>query len=556
MKQLIALLLCTLPSLALGHCPDWDMQRAVAEIEALTAQVARWNDAYHRRGLSLVDDEVYDQTHQRLEQWRTCFNSTAALSSDPLLTSGGPVAHPVVQTGLGKLANAEAIEAWMATRSGIWVQPKVDGVAVTLHYRHGSLVQMVSRGNGSQGQDWTARAHRLQAIPSRLPTKDEVIVQGELYWQMPNHVQASAGSAGARGNVAGAMARNVLDTATAEQIGLFVWDWPNGPDSMQARLEGLAALGFGLSVPLTRPVDTVAQASEWRDYWYRHPLPFASDGIVLRQGQRPGASHWQAQTPHWAVAWKYPLRTAVTRVLDVRFSIGRSGRVTPVLQLEPVQLDDRQISRVSLGSVAHWLKADVQPEDQVAIALAGLTIPRFDRVVWRPQQRHRIDPPDISAHHALSCWQASPGCEQQFIARLVWLSGKNALNLPQLGPGTWQTLVDAGLVVELLDWLHLDQQQLQPAPGIGEVRAHALVASFQQARKRPFAIWLQALGMPPGGDTLAADNWNTLAATSLEQWQAKPGIGATRSRQLRAFFTAADVVRLSQELHEAGIAGF
>lgn len=556
MKQLIALLLFTLPCLASAHCPDWPERRAAEEVEALAVQVAHWDDAYHRRGLSLVDDEVYDQTRQRLEQWRTCFNSTAATRLDPLITSGGPVAHPIVQTGLGKLATVEAVEAWMAPRTDIWVQPKVDGVAVTLHYRHGALIRMVSRGNGSQGQDWTSQALKLRAIPSRLPMDEEVIVQGELYWQMHDHVQASAGSAGARGNVAGAMARRTLDDAIADQIGLFVWDWPNGPDSMQARLDGLVALGFGLSVPLTQPIETSAHAQEWRDYWYRHPLPFATDGIVLRQGQRPDASRWQAQLPHWAIAWKYPLRTAVTRVRDVQFSIGRSGRVTPVLQLEPVQLDDRQISRVSLGSVARWQEADVQPDDQIAIALAGLTIPRFDDVVWRSQQRQRVDAPDTSAYHALSCWQATPGCEQQFIARLVWLSGKHALNLPQLGPGTWQTLVEAGLVFDLLDWLHLDLPRLQAVPGVGEARATALLASFQQARERPFAHWLQALGLPPGGDTLPATDWNTLTATRSEQWQALPGIGATRSRQLLDFLADPQVARLGQQLHEAGIAGF
>jgi DNA ligase (NAD+) len=138
----------------MADCPDWPNLRAEMEIAALAAQVAQWDDAYHRRGLSLVDDEIYDQTRRRLEQWQDCFaTNSAATAADPLDGSDGPVAHPVAQTGLAKLADAEAAKDWLTARSDVWVQPKVDGVAVTLHYQQGSLVRVVSRGDGSHGQD-------------------------------------------------------------------------------------------------------------------------------------------------------------------------------------------------------------------------------------------------------------------------------------------------------------------------------------------------------------------------------------------------------------------
>ncbi|AHL77167.1 NAD-dependent DNA ligase LigB [Stutzerimonas stutzeri] len=556
MRPIITLLLCLAPVLSSAQCPDWTAERADLESRALQRQLAEWDDAYHRQGIALVDDEVYDQARSRLRYWNDCFAQGSVTPADPLATATGDVPHPVAQTGLAKLADRAAVTAWMARRTDLWIQPKVDGVAVTLHYRNSSLVQAVSRGDGSRGQDWTARARQLPAVPSQLPLAGEVILQGELYWQLEHHVQATAGSVGARGRVAGAMARQTLDQATARRIGLFVWDWPNGPSDMQARLDGLTAMGFTQSAELTMPIDTIAHAAHWRDHWFHHPLPFASDGIVLRQGERPNSGAWQAQPPNWAAAWKYPVRTAVARVRKVQFSIGRTGKITPVLELDPLQLDDRRISRVSLGSLPRWQEADIRPDDQVAIALAGLTIPRYEGVVWRAQHRQPVDAPAADAYHALSCWQASPGCEQQFVARLVWLSGKKGLDLPQLGPGTWQTLVESGLVAGLLDWLQLDQRRLQSVPGIGEASASSLASSFQLARERPFTAWLQALGVPPTGDTQLADNWDSLAATSPEQWQARPGIGATRARQLRAFFSTPEVLRLRQQLHETGIAGF
>ncbi len=556
MRPIITLLLCLAPVLSSAQCPDWPAERAESESRALQRQLAEWDDAYHRQGIALVDDEVYDQALSRLRHWNECFAHGSIAPADALATVAGDVPHPVVQTGLAKLADRAAVADWMDRRTDLWLQPKVDGVAVTLRYRNGSLVQAVSRGNGSRGQDWTARARQLPAIPVQLASAGDIVLQGELYWRLDHHVQATAGSAGARGQVAGAMARQTLDQATAGQIGLFVWDWPNGPSDMQARLNGLKAMGFEQSAALTVPIDTIADAAHWRDHWFHQPLPFASDGIVLRQGKRPDSDSWQAQPPSWAAAWKYPVRTAVARVRQVQFSIGRTGRITPVLELEPLQLDDRRISRVSLGSLARWREADIRPDDQVAIALAGLTIPRYDGVVWRAQRRLPVAAPAADAYHPLSCWQAKPGCEQQFMARLAWLSGKHGLDLPQLGPGTWQTLVDSGLVTGLLDWLQLDQHQLESISGIGQASANTLAASFQLARERPFATWMRALGMPPsGGNELPAD-WDSLAATSLEQWQARPGVGATRARQLRAFITAPDVTALRRQLQATGIAGF
>lgn len=556
MQRAIALLLCLAPALCQAECPDWPADRARAETHALRQQLEDWNDAYHRGGIALVDDEVYDQASQRLQQWQLCFPGNTATTPDPLANAGGNVLHPIVQTGLAKLADRQAVAAWMTPRADLWIQPKVDGVAVTLHYRDGNLVTAVSRGDGLRGQDWTQRAAELPAIPFRISEPGEVVLQGELYWRLDNHVQAIAGGAGARGRVAGAMARGSLDPSEAMQIGLFVWDWPNGPEGMQARLDGLAAMGFADSAELTHPLTTPEQAEQWRERWYRQALPFASDGVVLRQGQRPAAARWQAEPPNWAAAWKYPLRTALATVHSVEFNIGRSGRITPVLRLDPVQVDDRRIARVSLGSLKRWRAEDIRPGDQITIALAGLTIPRFEGVAWRAQQRPAVDAPDPAAYHAHSCWTPAPGCDQQFLARLTWLSGKQGLGLPDMGAGTWKRLIEAGELDHLLSWMALDADRLQRIPGIGARKAERLIASFQQARERPMDVWLRAIGLPARLSKNSELDWQTLAARSQEQWLAEPGIGPARAKQFHAFFANPDVQALQQTLRAAGVAGF
>ncbi|MDP3976774.1 MAG: NAD-dependent DNA ligase LigB [Pseudomonas sp.] len=557
MKAWIApLLICLALDAGAGPCPDWPEAQATREITALSAQVAAWDDAYHRQGVSLVADEVYDQTLAQLEQWRSCFAGIGAPLPDPLAGSAGRIAHPVAQTGLRKLADSAAVRDWMATREDLWIQPKVDGVAVTLVYRGGLLQQAISRGDGRRGQDWTAQARRLPAIPQRLPTAHDLTLQGELYWRLPRHVQATSGNLGARGRVAGLLARHSLGTADAAGIGLFVWDWPDGPAEMRERLQRLDAMGFVDSRRLSQPIGDFTQASHWRQHWYRNALPFASDGVVLRQGSRPPAPRWQAEPAHWAAAWKYPLSQALAVVQAVDFRIGRSGRITPVLRLQPIRLDQRRIEYVSLGSLQRWHSLDIRPGDQVAIQLAGLTIPKLDSVVWRSQQRPAVNAPQADDYHALSCWRATPVCTSQFRARLAWLSGKQGLALPGVGPGTWDKLLQAQQLDGLLDWLTLSAVQLGEVPGLGPHSAGKLAQSFALARQRPFADWLRALGLPPSGAAPLADNWDELAQRSSGEWQRQPGIGPSRAAQLQAFFRHPEVQALRERLRTAGVAGF
>ena len=534
-------------------CPDWPAERATAELRQLSGQLAQWDSAYHRDGRSPIADELYDQARQRFASWRDCFPQQAPPAPQPLAGLAGPIAHPVAQTGLGKLADDE-VEAWRARREAVWIQPKVDGVAVTLVYRAGRLAQAVSRGDGRHGQDWTATVRALPAVPAQLPEALDAVLQGELYWRLPGHVQAERGGQGARARVAGLLARQTLTAEEAAGIGLFVWDWPDGPADPAQRLAGLGHLGFVDSAALSQPVANAGDARRWREHWFRSALPFASDGVVLRQATRPHGQHWQARPPNWAAAWKYPARQALAEVREVEFRVGRSGRITPLLHLQPVRLDDRNVRKVSAGSLARWQTLDIRPGDQVAIGLAGGSIPRLDSVVWRSPQRVAVSVPDAAAHHPLSCWQPTPGCAGQFLARLEWLAGRQGLDLPGLGPGSWRALLEAGLLDEgLLAWMRLTPRELAQVSGI---RAKPLLEGAELARRRPFARWLKALGMPPGIRLVETDDWQGLAARSFAEWREQQGLGAQRARQAHGFFQHPPVRTLAVQLGASGVDGF
>ncbi|WP_446737422.1 NAD-dependent DNA ligase LigB [Pseudomonas sp. TTU2014-080ASC] len=552
MRILLSLLL--IPGTVWAACPSWSAKHAAAELTTMTRQLEEWDVHYHKHGYSPIPDELYDQASHNLQRLRECFANDAPAERSPLSSSTGKTAHPVPHTGLRKLPGAEAVQNWIQGREALWVQPKVDGIAVTLVYREGQLQQMISRGNGLRGQNWTTHARLIPAIPKQLPESADLILQGELYWRQPGHVQQVQGSQGLRSKIAGLLNRKQLDQQDAEQIGLFVWEWPNGPASLADRSAQLTKLGFTDTEQMSVRVNGLHDIRRWRRHWYKTPLPFASDGIVIRQDQRPEPSRWRAEPASWAAAWKYPAKQTLGVVQAIEFRIGRSGRITPIIRVEPVRLDDRRVEYVSLGSLKRWEKHDVRPGDQVVIRLSGMTIPTFDSVLWRTQQRSRLEVPNAKDFHPLSCWHPTLTCSSQFSARLNWLSSKHGLALPGVGPGSWDKLQNSGKLQGLLDWLQWTEEELSTIPGISANNAQHLYNSFQLAKQRPFKKWLKALGAPAG--QIDGDNWQTLTERTVTDWQRIPGISPNRARQLQAFFTHPETNNLRQQLRAAQVAGF
>lgn len=557
MSRLIALLLScfALPALA-DACPDWPEATANSRISELRERIGQWDRYYHSLGQSPISDELYDQYLSRLQRLRLCFPGIVEAVGNPLASAAGPLRHPVAHTGLDKLADEQAVGEWLTGRQGVWIQPKVDGVATTLVYRGGRLVQLISRGDGLHGHDWSRHIPALPVNLRELAAEQDLILQGELFWRLDGHVQAEAGSRNLRSKVAGLMARQHLDAEDAAGLDLFIWAWPQGPEDPRERFARLGALGLPNTERYSQPVDSLDEAARWRQHWYRSPLPFASDGVVLQQGRQPVAARWQARPSHWSVAWKYPFAQALAEVRDVEFRVGRTGRITPLIQVEPVRLDDRTVRQVSAGSLKRWSELDIQPGDQIVLSLAGLTIPRIDTVAERGPARGARVAPDPTRYHALSCWQATPGCQAQFLERLNWLAGKQGLNMTGVGPQTWRRLQEAGKLESLVDWIELPAEDLARLDGIAERSSRQLYRTFQQARAQPFARWARGLGIPAPKALDLGDSWDALATRSVEHWQQQAGVGALRARQLVAFFQDPQVRSLAARLREQAIEGF
>ncbi|ROP56215.1 DNA ligase (NAD+) [Enterobacter sp. BIGb0383] len=541
----------------LADCPVWSPARAQQEVTRLHQQLAQWNDDYWKQGASAVNDEVYDRLSERLAYWRRCFSLTAVddMETPPIV---GTVIHPVAHTGVRKLADERQLARWMANKGELWVQPKVDGVAVTLVYRNGVLQQAISRGNGLKGEDWTANVRQIPSIPQRVTGAfANSVLQGELFLLREGHSQKRMGGINARSKVAGAMMRNAPSPLLRE-IGLFVWAWPDGPANMTQRLAELRTGGFGLSARYTLPVKDVQAVAEQRSRWFSEPLPFVTDGVVVRTATEPDGQHWMPGQGEWIVAWKYPPVAQVADVRAIQFAVGRTGRLAVVAQLEPVQLDDKRVQRVNIGSLKRWNTLDIAPGDQVQVSLAGQGIPRIDRVVWRSTVRHKPTPPEAELT-SLTCFYASVGCAEQFIARLVWLGSAQGLNIEGISEASWRLLHQTHRFGHIFSWLALTKAQLQATPGISPARGELLWHCFNLVRDRPFIRWVNVMGIPltqAALNALGASHWQELIARSDRQWRTLPGVGDERVRQLQRWLTHEDIAALAEWLAGQGISGF
>ena len=558
MKVWMAILISILcwQSSAWAVCPAWSPARAQEEISRLQQQIKQWDDDYWKEGKSEVEDGVYDQLSARLTQWQRSFgNETRDAMMPPL---NGAVMHPVAHTGVRKMADKNALSLWMRERSDLWVQPKVDGVAVTLVYRDGKLNKAISRGNGLKGEDWTQKVRLISAVPQTVsgPLANSTL-QGEIFLKRKEHIQQQMGGINARAKVAGLMMRQG-NSDTLNSLAVFVWAWPDGPHLMTDRLKDLATAGFTLTQTYTRAVKNADEVAHVRNEWWKAKLPFVTDGVVVRAAKEPESRHWLPGQAEWLVAWKYQPVAQVAEVKAIQFAVGKSGKISVVASLAPVMLDDKKVQRVNIGSVRRWQEWDIAPGDQILVSLAGQGIPRIDDVVWRGAERTKPTPPE-NRFNSLTCYFASDVCQEQFISRLVWLGSKQVLGLDGIGEAGWRALHQTHRFEHIFSWLLLTPEQLQNTPGIAKSKSAQLWHQFNLARQQPFTRWVMAMGIPLTRAALNASDersWSQLLLSTEQFWQQLPGTGSGRARQVIEWKENAQIKKLGSWLAAQQITGF
>lgn len=576
----LLVLACYFITPAVANCNNVNLPNkalAESEIQALQKLLNTWNNAYYQQGISLVSDAVYDSSLKRYYQLNSCFPSYSLEAFGHPLSRNNLAQHPLAQTGLTKVLQPSEAKNWvenqLAAGKHLWVQPKADGVAISLHYQQGKLMKAISRGDGITGQDWTAAALKIPSLPKELPAVHqqigkEVILQGELVVQLENHRQVKDANNLARNQVAGLMQRKNLTEEAAAKLAVFVWDWPNSDLDFSQQEQVLTGWGFELNQGLSQEVSSFEQVEDWHNHWFTGAVPMATDGLVIKVLPRPAAENWQAQPPSWALAIKHPAEEVATQVEKIVFTLGRTGRITPKVVFRPVELDQRQLSQTSLGSLAKLQQLDLQAGDLISVKLAGSSIPQISQVLARGEPRQALALPPAELFNRFSCLtldqaKASPYpnlCQEQFIARLTWLSSKQGLNIVGVSGATWQQLVEADLVTNLTDWLNLQTSQVNQLHGWQTTSSRKLIHSLQTARQQSFIAWLKALGIPANKHQFLLVekqqlNWQQLNALTLKELY-ELGFGVKQAKTFANYLAEEEIQQAAQQLKQQGIEGF
>ena len=596
---------------------------AGSRCEILRTLLNRYAHAYYVCDAPEVPDAEYDRLYQELEALEAADPSLITPDSPtqrvgaPALTAFAPVRHTVpmlsIRTETDTTAGgAQAFDARVRRELGLSedappvdyaTELKFDGLAISLRYERGLLVQAATRGDGETGEDVTQNIRTIPQIPLRLPECDaEVLeVRGEVYmrrddFEALNERQRALIAAGAKNEKTFVNPRNAaagavrqLDSAIAAKRPLSFYAYGLGdvagwviPATHSELLDALS--GLGLPVCTHRAV--VQGADGLTDFHQkiatlRDALPFDIDGVVYKVNDRRLQQQlgFVTREPRWAVAHKYPAQEQLTQLLDIDVQVGRTGKLTPVAKLAPVFVGGTTVSNATLHNEDETRRKDVRIGDTVIVRRAGDVIPEVVGVVLE-QRPAEVGPPfDLYALLEGRCpvcaspiereageadWRCTGGltCPAQRKQALLHFAGRRAMDIEGLGDKLVDQLVDAGVIgsmADLYDPQRLNLAALCTLDRMGEKSALNLLAAIEHSKTTTLPRFLYALGIRHVGEATAKDLARHFG--SIERLMAAPeeallevsDVGPIVAASLRHFFDQPQHVAVVQQLQAAGV---
>ena len=578
-------------------------------IEALRALVAHHNRRYHELDAPEIPDGDFDALVNELRRLEADHPDLAADTS-PAQAVGGtasatfePVAHAVPMMSLDNAMNPDELRAWAArvvngldgTIPRFVAELKFDGLAVSLRYERGRLVRAATRGDGKVGEDVTANVRTIADVPDALvepaagfPAVFEV--RGEVY--MPTTVFAELNeayeAAGERTlvnprNAAAGSLRQKDPAATARRR-LSFWAYQlgeveGGPDFASHRdtLDYIEALGLPVNPELREfdagdgAVDAVVEYCAYREQ-HRHDLEYEIDGVVVKvddlaQRDLLGST---SRAPRWAIAYKFPPEERTTKLLDIRVSVGRTGRATPFAVLEPVFVGGSTVGMATLHNEDQVAAKDVRPGDTVIVRKAGDVIPEVVGPLltqrptgtrpWRfPRDCPACGNPFVRPEGEADTRCVAPDCPAQRDQKIAYWASRGAMDIEGLGEQMVEKLTAAGLVRDAADLYGLTVEQLVELERVGETSASNLVAQIDASKRQPLPRLLTALGVrhlgPAASQALTAEfhTLDTIMERSVEELAAVEGVGEVIATTVSKWFELEANRAFVERLREAGL---
>jgi DNA ligase (NAD+) len=550
---------------------------AAERVEELRRELAYHGHRYYVLDDPVIGDDAYDKLLDELRALEAEHPQLVTPDSPTQRVGGEPVGrlekvrHLQPMLSLANARSEEELRAWIErmrnhlAREGIEdprfefvAEPKIDGLAISLVYRDGVLERGATRGNGEVGEDVTHNLRTIPAIPLRIDDAPALLeVRGEVYMSLPdftalNERRAEAGLStfmNPRNSAAGTIRQ--LDPALAAERPLSMWCYAIGVTegltlgSHSEALEWLRAHGFRVNgdvKKLANEEDVVAQCLHWQER--RGALDFEIDGVVVKVDdyelqRRLGVV---GRDPRWAIAWKFPPTTAVTRLNAINWNVGKFGDLHPFAALEPVHVGGVTVKAATLHNEEDLARKDVRVGDDVIVLRAGDVIPqvispaphaleRPDRGgPTRPPERCPFcDTPTVKAEGSVFTRCPNRDCPERRWQLLSAFAG--VMDIDGLGEKQVATFQRLGFVRTAADFYRLDRERLLALDGYGEVSVDNLLRSIEASREQPFGVVLFALGIEGvgyvTGRSLAAQfrSIDALLAATPEQVAETPGIG-------------------------------
>jgi len=551
--------------------------QARRRLQELREAVAHHDRRYHEDDDPEIADDAYDALRRELQELEEAHPGLRVTDSPADRVGGAPVArlakveHLQPMLSLANARDAQELRDWVQrmrnhlAREGIEdvafryvCEPKVDGLAISLLYRDGVLERAATRGNGEIGEDVTHNVRTIEQVPQRLDDAPALLeVRGELYMRISdftalNERRAEAGRStfmNPRNSAAGTIRQ--LDPALAAERPLAFWAYGVGArEGLEHATHGedlawLAAHGFPVNediVTLDDEEAVVARCEAWQER--RGGLDFEIDGVVVKvddqeQRRRLGAV---GRDPRWAVAWKFPPTTAVTRLERVIWNVGKYGDLHPFAVLTPVAVGGVTVKLATLHNEEDLARKDVRPGDDVIVLRAGDVIPQVVSPAPHVVERgDRADPPRPPAE-CPSCATpiVKPGafsrCPNRACPARQWqllkhFASQGAMDIDGVGERQVGQLQQAGLLRSAADFYRLTTEQLTALDGVGEISARRMLEAVDASRGRPFARVLYAIGIEGVGAVTGrslAQRFRTidaLLAADAQEIARTPGIG-------------------------------
>jgi DNA ligase (NAD+) len=576
-----------------------DREHAGRRIDKLRTEIRRHDYLYYVKDAPAIADEAYDRLFHELQDLEESFPDLLTADSPTQRVAGQPVegflpvehAAPMLSLDSDQAEESmrrfdERLRKGLSGRAVEYAfEPKLDGASVELVYEEGLLARAATRGDGRVGEGITANIRTLPSVPLRLrdderpippflSIRGEVIMAAAAFDKLNERLitEGKEPFSNPRNAAAGALRQLDPRLTASRPLELYAYDIlaPERVPGIASQWEVLAALrDWGLRVNgLVRLGQTAEDIAAYHAdiEAQRDDLGYEIDGVVIKLNDLNAREElgWTSRHPRWAFAYKFPPRKEITRILSILPSVGRSGVVTPVAIMLPVEIGGVTVARATLHNREEVARKDVREGDRVRVQRAGDVIPQvIERIEEEGHERGPVwQMPETCPSCGTPLTERGPftvcpngfECPAQLVGRIVHFASRDALDIAGLGDESTKLFVEQRLVRQLPDLFELKAEQLLPLEGFAKKSADKLVEAIAKARHTALPRFLFGLGIPEVGVAVARDlsrHFKTFAAlrqATAEQLQEVTGVGPRMSEAITTFFADAKNAAVLDEL--------